>query len=285
MARRPLHPDLVLRLDANAVIAAPLPGETLHGWLFFLDKRTVSADDLGLSRIVSGIVASRLDLHYLLRRLRDSAATEERIRLARDLHDGVMQSLTGIALRLAALQRQVAEEPRQALQSIEETRRLIVLEQQDLRFFIEDLKPPLPGSDGEQRTLKERLEALRTRVEQEWNLEVELPRAQWDSIPDALAREIYFIVREALVNSVRHGNASRVTVRATDARDGCVGVEITDNGRGFPFEGTLSQKELASSSLGPRSICERVAGLHGVLTLDSGPSGARLIVELPLASS
>lgn len=282
----PLHRDLVARLDMNSVIAAPLSGETLNGWLFFVDKPIVTADDLGLSKIVSGIVASRLDLHYLLQRLRESAATEERIRLARDLHDGVMQSLTGVALRLAALQRQILEAPQEAQQSIETIRRLITLEQQDLRFFIEDLKPSPPGSGDEQRTLGARLEELRARVEQEWNLQVELPPSQsWESIPETLAREVYLIVREALVNAVRHGNSSRVTVTASRASNGHLVAQISDNGRGFAFHGTLSQNELVSRNLGPRSICERVASLHGMLTLESGPSGARLSVELPLDAS
>lgn len=279
----PLHTDLVGKLDMNGVIAAPLPAETLNGWIFFIDKHNASADDLELSKIVAGIVAARLDLYYLLRQLRESAATEARIRLARDLHDGILQSLTGIALRLAATQRQISDDPREALQSIEETRRLIALEQQDLRFFIEDLRPPPPGSGGDQRDLSERLQELAKRVEREWNLQVELSSAEPQTlVPDTLAREVYLIVREALVNAVRHGNASRVVVRTTDAPEGRLVVQIADNGHGFPFQGTYSHEELDAESLGPRSIYERVAGLHGVLTVESGPSGARLCVDLPL---
>jgi signal transduction histidine kinase len=282
----PLHAELVEKLDIHGVIAAPLPGETLSGWIFFIDKPGAGVDDLELSKIVAGIVAARLDLHYLARQLHESAATEERIRLARDLHDGILQSLTGIALRLAATERQVAEDPEAAVGSIEETRRLIALEQQDLRFFIEDLRPPPPGSGGDQRDLRERLQELAQRAEQEWNLQVELPAGGTrESIPDALVRELYLIVREALVNAVRHGGASRVVVRTADSSDGHLVVEIADNGRGFPFEGTYSHADLDAGRGGPRSISERVASLRGALTVESNRSGARLRVELPLRAS
>jgi len=66
-----------------------------------LDKIDSTFDDLILSEIVAGVIAARLDAFYLAEQLRQAAATEERIRLARDLHDGVLQSFTGIALRTA----------------------------------------------------------------------------------------------------------------------------------------------------------------------------------------
>jgi len=278
----PLHPELVSRLEIYGVVAAPLPCETLSGWLLIVDKQSMTWDDLEVGKIVAGIVASRLDLHYLLRRLRESAATEERIRLARDLHDGVMQSLTGIALRVAALPRQIADDPRQGLRSIDEIGRLIALEQQDLRFFIDELKPAPPGSGGEPRSLPDRLEDLRARVEQEWNLEVEFANvASCEAMPEPLARETYLIVREALVNAVRHGSASKVIVRTECSAAGRLVVEIADNGAGFPFQGAYSQDDLSARNLGPRSIRERVAGLRGTLRVESGASGSRLVVDLP----
>jgi signal transduction histidine kinase len=278
-----VNPELVERFEMTSVVAAPLPGETLRGWLLLTDKRPLTLDDLGLGRIVAGMVASRLDLHYLLQRLRGAAATEERIRLARDLHDGVMQSLTGIALRLAALQRQLGDPPGQALQSIEEIRGLIALEQQDLRFFIDELKPAPAVSTPGQPTLGGRLEDLRSRVEREWNLRVELPGPEaWSGVRDGLGREIYLIVREAVVNAVRHGGARRVAVQAHPVDRSRLALDIADDGRGFPFHGKLALADLLSRNLGPRSICERVAGLRGLLALESSPAGSRLIVELPL---
>ncbi|HJQ99735.1 MAG TPA: hypothetical protein VJ826_15580, partial [Candidatus Polarisedimenticolaceae bacterium] len=58
--------------------------------------------------------------------------------------------------------------------------------------------------------------------------------------------------------------------------------DIADDGRGFSFQGTLSLADLLSRNVGPRSICERVAGLRGLMALESSPAGSRLSVELPL---
>lgn len=278
---KPLHPDLSSRLSPRAVLAAPLRGEMLEGWLLLLDKPGMTSDDLELATIVGGFVAARLDLAYLLGRLRESAATEERIRLARDLHDGVLQSLTGIALRLAVAERQLTGDPDGARRRLAELGRLITLEQQDLRFFIDDLKPTLPGRAGDHRRLEERLSELSARVERDWNLKVEIAGGFKESLPGPLAREIHLIVREALVNSVRHGNASVARVTLREAGTGRVGVEVADNGSGFEFKGRYTLDDLRAANLGPRSLRERVAALGGSLILDSEPSGARLDIELP----
>ncbi|HEX5042486.1 MAG TPA: ATP-binding protein [Candidatus Polarisedimenticolaceae bacterium] len=112
---------------------------------------------------------------------------------------------------------------------------------------------------------------------------MELPGPHaWSAVRDGLGREIYLIVREAVVNAVRHGGARRVAVEARLVDRSRLVLDIADDGRGFPFRGTRSLGELLSGSVGPRSICERVAGLRGLLAVESTPSGSRLKVELPL---
>jgi len=88
------------------------------------------------------MVAVRLDLFWLVAERRTAAAAEERVRLARDLHDGVLQAFTGVALRLAAVQRQVSSNPTAAAAALKEAQRLIASEQRDLRFFIQELRAP-----------------------------------------------------------------------------------------------------------------------------------------------
>ena len=73
--------------------------------LFFLDKPHLTSDDLALADIIATGVGLLMAESRLEERLRESAAFEERVRLARDLHDGVLQSLTGIALQLETARR------------------------------------------------------------------------------------------------------------------------------------------------------------------------------------
>jgi signal transduction histidine kinase len=278
----PLDPALSDRLRPGAVLSVSLPGESFDGRLFFLDKRDTTLDDLLLAEIVAGVVAARLDAFYLTEQLRQGAATEERIRLARDLHDGVLQSFTGVALRLAAIRRRMAAEPEAAAAALEDVQRVLASEQRDIRFFIQELKPA--AYPAEEAALAVRLTELARRMEREWDLRVELHVEDVDArIPMALCRDLYHLVREALVNAARHGGASLARVRVEAADSGAIAALVADNGRGFAFSGSYSAEQLAALDLGPRSVRERVLAMHGTLTLQSGPDGAALHFLLPAA--
>jgi hypothetical protein len=110
----PIHPALRSRFAIGAVLCLPLRGECLEGHLFALDKPRMTGDDLLLGEVVAHQVASSMDQSLLSRRLRQAAAAEERNRLSRDLHDGVLQSLTGAALQLETVHRLWDSAPRDA---------------------------------------------------------------------------------------------------------------------------------------------------------------------------
>ena len=278
----PLAPTLRELLGPGSTISAPWQGELSGGRLFVAGARRPTSDDLRLAEIVGALAGARIDRFLLLARWRQGAASEERVRLARDLHDGVLQSLTGIGLRVAAARRQLAEAPAEADRSLGELQRLLTVEQRDLRFYISDLEPPT----DQQRDfdLANRLADLVRRAEAEWQLDIDLTTSEVDEeLPDQTERDLYFIVREALVNAVRHGGARRIRVGLRRLSDRRVGVEIEDDGRGFPFEGSYELERLAREGLGPRSLRERVDARGGALRLESSPAGARIEIELPLS--
>lgn len=277
----PLDARLRDRFSLHAVLSLPLQGESIEGRLFFADKTSMTSDDLVLGEVVAGVVAARLDHFYLNQNLQEAVATEERLRLARDLHDGVLQSLTGIGLQLAAVRGRLEEDPQRARETLDALQRLITLEQRDLRFFIQELKPPPLAPAPEARSLAARVAELVQRMELEWGLRATLHTRQLDTVPEPLAREIYLVVREALVNAVRHGEATAVQVEIVGGEEGQLTLSVTDNGRGFPVSGRFTHADLAAGDFAPRTLLERVTSLRGTLSLESSPAGARLDIALP----
>jgi len=262
----------------------PVRGETVQGRLFVLDRPDLDRDHLVLGEIVAQRVAAELDQYYLTRQLRTAAVTDERVRLACDLHDGMLQSLTGTALQLQALARLMEKDPpvppadlREALREIQ---RLIAADQRDLRFFIEELKPA-PRALAGPADLADRMAELAARLQRLWNLEVDVHLEELDGrLSEAFTRQLYRLLREALFNVARHAQASRARIEVA-RRERTLSIAVTDDGRGFPFTGSYDHEELGRRKLGPVSLKERVAALGGSLAIDSHPGRTRLEIRLP----
>ncbi len=268
---------------SRTVISCPLEAVGVQGRALFIDRRTISPDELTLAEVVAGAIAVRLEQIHITAALRTSAADDERVRLARDLHDGVLQSLTGIALQLAAVARRFDDRDATARAALESVRERIVSEQRDLRFLIDEMRPR-PGSPAvDESALGSRLSDLSERIEREWNLSVDLDITEpLPPVPETLARQVYLLIREALINAVRHGRASRAAV-AIEHSATQLAIRIADNGCGFPIQGQFTAAALDTLGAGPRNIRERVGSLAGTLVLDSSAEGACLTLTLPVS--
>jgi signal transduction histidine kinase len=278
----PLHPDLQTRFAIGAILSLRLQGEVVKGRLFCLDKSGLTVDDLLLGEFAARQVASCLDHFYLQRRLQQAAATDERIRLARELHDGVLQSLTGAALQLQTVGPLLETDRQAARDRLLGIQRLLLEEQRDLRFFVQELRPAPLGLPGVDSSLAVRLKQLAERIERHWGLRVELRAERVEApISEALLREIYLIVHEALVNAARHAQASTARVGVELLADR-VRIVVADDGRGFRFRGRYDHAALTDMKLGPVTLKERIAALHGSIVIDSQEAGARLEIILPL---
>ena len=277
----PFPPAVAELVGPGPVLSVPWRGQLAAGRLFVAGKRYMDVDDLLLAEVVVELMGARIEAALHLERTREAAAAEERVRLARDLHDGVLQSFTGIGLRVAAVRRQLGDENGEVHERLADLQRLLAAEQRDLRFVIQDLEPPAQA--GVDSSLESRLAELVQRVENEWPLDVVLDAGRLDEeLPEELAREAYFLVREALLNAARHGRASRVELRlAREAESGLL-LSIRDDGCGFPIHGEFDLAALAALEAGPRSLRERVAARGGDLRLDSGPKGSAITIRLPV---
>ncbi|HEY5609970.1 MAG TPA: histidine kinase, partial [Thermoanaerobaculia bacterium] len=273
--RRPTLPaELVARFQIGPFLSAPFSGEGVKGRLLFLDRAELSLDDVRLAEIVAGLVLTRLEQFYLLERMEQIAISDERIRLSRDLHDGLLQSLTGAALRLETLRRQLDRDPAQARQTLESVQQVIASDQRELRAFIGDLRPR-PFADVDRSRLRKRLESLAERFRHQWDLGVEVSlEGLGGSIAEELGQEIYAIVNEAVANAAKHAGASHIWIEV-ESNEISARITIRDDGKGFPFQGRYDLETLTRIKRGPVTLKERIASLNGQLTLDSSERGTR----------
>jgi signal transduction histidine kinase len=198
----------------------------------------------------------------------------------RDLHDGVLQSLTAAGLRLQSALQLIETRPDAAAQQLRSVQDIIFQEQLDLRLIVNDLKVAELGSSEDSFRLTRLLEQLQSTVEQQWGLRVTLKLdGSQGSISPATAREIYYIVREALVNAARHSGGSSATAYIrVDERQACI--TVSDDGSGLPLSGCPDNS--ASLQWTPASLKNRISILKGSLDICSTEAGTRIDIVLPL---
>ena len=184
------------------------------------------------------------------------AQEEERARVARDLHDEVNQSLTGVLLRLEAA-RETA--PPQLEAELSETKALANQAMQELLSLARQLRPTALDDLG----LKA---AIAGQVDQIGEAEVR-PRSRrkgdFSDLPDDVQLVVYRVAQEALTNAARHSGASRVEVTLRRAGTG-VELEVSDDGAGFAFSE-------AEGGLGLPGMRERALLVGGEVVIESGP--------------
>jgi signal transduction histidine kinase len=281
----PLHSDLQQRFAVESVLSLNLRGESLEGYLFFLDKRGLTSDDLLLGGVVAREVLARLDLFYLMQRLKQTAVAETRLRVSYDLHDGVLQSLAVATMKLDTVCRLLDENPSKAKEPLLEIVRLLYDEQDSLRSFIRELKSLSGGVDQGETSLTVRLKGLVKQVESQWGLHVHLTMEGLDSgVPKTLPDDIYYLVRETLLNAARHAGASLVDVELR-VENHEIRIIVADNGRGFSFRGHYDHSTLMERKLGPVTLKGRIESLAGTLAIDSSKAGARLEISLPCSGA
>jgi signal transduction histidine kinase len=275
------NPVLSLEFTGKGVASVPFSTEHLNGRVFFTGLIDVTANVAPAVELVAREVGSSLDQLYLTEQMRGLAAQDERIRLARDLHDGVLQSLTGIRLQLQGMAEEHLERgaTKERLLAIE---RAIAIEQRELRLFIDDVRPEKqPRADA--GDLAAGLEEMRRRLGIEWKTPISIRvTPPTISLSQATYRTLRLMIHEAVINALKHAHPSRVSVdvQAGDARK--LKILVVDDGRGFPFTGRLDHEALVKSGSGPLSLRDRVIALGGTMAVESGPSGACVEILLSL---
>ena len=218
---------------------------------------------------------------FLLGRLRARATAEERARVARELHDGAIQALLGIEMKVEALRRGRASSS-DLNAHLEDVQQLLRREVLALRELMQALRP-VPLDTGDQ--LPDVLASIVERFRRDTGLPARFVFSGGVvALPPAIALEVVRIVQEALVNVRKHSRARNVLVRLTGGEHSCALI-IEDDGTGFEFEGRLTREELDRRRLGPSIIKERARIAGAQLVIDSSRgSGTRIELTLPSLS-
>jgi signal transduction histidine kinase len=274
----PVGAELRRRYDVGNAIVASLVSETVTARFIVPDVRNATADDLALAHVAGRLVLATLDQYFFVQQVRHTASAEERLRISRDLHDGIVQSLAGVGLRLHALRSRHAEESETARELVH-VQAVLEHDQRELRTLVRELRPHDPR-DGRTIVAQE-LARMRERFPLEWGLEVDLDVPEPVEVPVRLAHDLCRIVNESLSNAARHGGASHAAV-ALKRRNGYVEMRVADNGRGFPFIGRRDLAALEEAGVGPRTLRERAHNLGGTLVVDSSAGGAAIEMRLPV---
>ncbi|HEV2791514.1 MAG TPA: sensor histidine kinase [Solirubrobacterales bacterium] len=198
------------------------------------------------------------------------AQEEERARVARDLHDEVNQSLTGLLLRLEAA-REAA--PPELEAELTETKALANQAMTELLSLARQLRPTALDDLGLAAAIGGQVEQL-ARGEIKASLSVD---GDFSDLDDDAQLVVYRVAQEALSNAARHSGAGNVEVRLRRIDAGGVVLEVADDGRGFAFDES-------ERGLGIGGMRERALLVGGELTIESRPDhGTTVRLSVPVS--
>jgi signal transduction histidine kinase len=207
----------------------------------------------------------------------NAAKAMDRALVARELHDGAIQSLIGLEVQVDVLRRQTGDSlpVTMELGRIQQMLRQEVL---NLRELMRQMRP----LDLDPRQLLDFLAESVDKFRRETGIGASFVSDLREvAMPPRICTELARIAQEALVNVRKHSGARNVIVRFS-IEDGAGRLVVDDDGRGFDFSGRLSQAELDAARKGPVIIKERVRAIGGRLAVESSPGrGARVEITFP----
>lgn len=246
------------------------------GALYLADKEGRAAFDFADERLIALLAAHAavaMEHARLHEASRELSIVEERNRLARELHDVVVQTLFSLSLTTEAAASLVRRDPGGAEAEMRRAQELAGAAMAELRSLVFELRPPDLERDGLVPTVRKQLELI-GRIH---GLEVELHVDGDAELDPASEVALSRIVHEALNNAVHHASANRIEVRISLGPE-TVRITVADDGVGFD----PASPRVRSRRLGLTSMRERALERGGRLTVDSGAGhGTKVEVELP----
>lgn len=264
----------------HSYLGVPLRARgTVVGVFSILGKagRHFRQEEIALLSSIADQVGIAVENARLYQQARQLAVMEERRRLARDLHDSVTQTLYSLTLFAETgrrfVQRGELETAEANLNRLIETAQRALKE---MRLLVYELRPLGLEADGLVMTLQKRLDAVERRA----GVKAVLTADDLPGLPNAVERDLYHILQEALNNALKYAGATAVTVEIR-GEDGQIQAAVTDNGAGFDVAAARQR-----GGLGLTSMQERAERLGGKLAIASQPGAFTTVaVTFPLPAA
>ena len=271
----PYHPPMTTLLGVPIAVKGRSVGN-----LYLTDKAGGSPfteTDQDIVEFFARHAAIAIDNARLHERVTSLAIIEERERIGKDLHDGIIQNLYAVGLSLEDVPDLMAEDPDEVVRRVERAIDSIHVAIGDIRNFIFGLRPDLLGGVSLMAGLATLVDEFRHNTMVDIELEGAGPEAE---PPAEVTAHVLGIVNEALSNVTRHAGATRAWVDASSGPDGSVVLRVRDNGRGFDAStgARLGHQGLAN-------MRSRASGIGASLEVASEPgSGTTISITLPSAN-
>jgi signal transduction histidine kinase len=261
---------------------------------FFAPGQVVGDTELEFLLAMAEQAAMAVDQAALLERERDVVRREERQKLARDLHDSVVQQVFSMMMQAKSLGVLVARglppTPEKVAQVADDLSSSAEAVLADLRGMVVELRPAATTAGGLAAALRSLVDTTAARAGVDVSLDIDDPARELSELDADLLEDVYRVVAEALHNSVKHADATRIDVRLAVTPHGrrrrLIG-EVTDDGRGMGAESVTPRAGgSVSSGFGMTVMRERAARWGGsVRVLQPAAGGASVRLSLPLPTS
>jgi signal transduction histidine kinase len=220
------------------------------------------------ARLRSDLEASLGDLEESRKRIATAASVERR-RIERDLHDGAQQRLIAMRMRLSLAEDLLQDDPRAAAEAIHDLGRDVDLALEEIRSLAHGIYPALLADRG----LTDALLSVARRAP----LDVQVRATGLSRHSSEIESAVYFSCLEALQNVIKHGGeAARAWIELR--QDGALRFTVSDDGSGFDVAQT-------DGGAGLRNMRDRIESLGGELAVTSAPgAGTRIEGSVPLGS-
>ena len=195
---------------------------------------------------------------------------EERQRIARELHDGLVPVLASLSIRLHTVGKRLHREKHPMAGEIREMAEQAQASSRDIRHLIHDLRPVALDELGLVPALRQHL----ARSEQEHGLVIDLIADEGQRLAGPMETALFRIVQEAVNNVIRHAQALHVSVTLKRTRDQ-VTLQVVDDGKGFD-----TQRPRSGRHVGLWSMRERVEQLGGQFEVRSEPGRGTVVIAV-----